>query len=600
MWVPTEFKITDEEGVLDAINKKISLTVKKQAPADRIPTTFHLPLGVQLLRVYVQRRHSFDLPEESSSCSGSSKSHSNSYIAGADGATRKTAYKKIIASSGMKRDTSRIFTVPEEGESGETTAQSSLEESRKPMPRAPPPTTLPLNSLILGNTAAGNMRKPSEFKIDRPKYVNPPLTPSVCSTPLKDVNRVLHGTAVSICSANDELDDNRLREIPETDKVSEENLDDIPDVVKEALRCKRLNKLRNPTSRDKIEKKPHRDMIWSRKSSSLTDLEDTGDEATDFLPLGLRLAHRGISKANYSEDSPVDGKKLAGRKNLFNTITDPYYPVFRHDGSPVSQSLYDHYIASHYQQLVKEQSVSICPLNLNSDKVANGNPVSSSFNIKMTSSSRITSEKNPGNIEGFEVVNEPPTKISNPSLDVRLENKSRQENYRRSMSLPLKSLNAPADGDGNENDRRKSTSECAFDLPSQQQKKKKLEGLQLTPLMSKLSLLAGDERTSGFCSRDTTPSEFCDFSTLSSRVTRNKSESAGRGRSAADEDSASEDDVFWLSGDSTTKDTAAFALEKTELFICGHNNMVLFLLMEDGTGNNPDLIHNLVSFKTDS
>lgn len=168
------------------------------------------------------------------------------------------------------------------------------------------------------------------------------------------------------------------------------------------------------------------------------------------------------------------------------------------------------------------------------------------------------------------------------------------------MSLPLKPLNVVAeiqDGD----DRRRSTSECggnSCDFPQ----RRKLDGLQLTPLMSKLSLLA-DERTSGFCSRDTTPSEFRDLSGFSSsaataitatttttmnRLIRQKLESVEKEAS----DGEDELDEDWVN-----KDDPAACLEKTELFLCGYQNMVLVLLMENGTANNPDLIHALVSVK---
>ncbi|XP_043281615.1 uncharacterized protein HPS4 isoform X2 [Venturia canescens] len=558
-----------------------------KAPAERIPTSFHLPVGVQLLRVYVHRRQSLDLPVDS--IGSSSKVNPPSYVVGSDGPGRKSAYKKIIASSGMKRDTSRIFTVPEEGESGETTLSSNneQEESRRPV--------LPVRPISFSTT-----RKITEHKNDRPKYVNPPLTPSVCSTPLKDVNRVLHGTAVSICSANEEVENNRAKEKRVEEEIVTENLDEIPDVVKEALRCKRLNKLRNSSAiiHEKIvNKKTQQNGAWGGKSSSLSDLDEIRQVLDDRLAIGVSVpSHCGLGKMNYNEDSPETVNKSKLGKNRFTTITDPCYPVFRNDGTPVSRSLYDHYISYHYQELVKEQSTTI---GSRSQKLTHGDS-STAFDFNVSRMSNVPKSAHQ-NLEGVAELAKSPestsstTNTANSELDVRLENKSRQENYRRSMSLPLKSLNAPATENEHENDRRKSTSECALALDFTQQKKKKLEGLQLTPLMSKLSLLA-DERTSGFCSRETTPSEFYDLSTVSSRLTRNKSESTARtvgGRSAADEDSALEDDLFWLSGESNSKDPAGFGLEKTELFICGHHNMVLFLLMEDGTGNNPDLIHNL-------
>jgi len=175
--------------------------------------------------------------------------------------------------------------------------------------------------------------------------------------------------------------------------------------------------------------------------------------------------------------------------------------------------------------------------------------------------------------------------------------KSKQETYKRSMSLPLKPLNVVNEVH-NSDDWRKSTSECGGSLYEFPQRRK-LDGLQLTPLMSKLSLLA-DERTSGFCSRETTPSEFRDLSGFSGGITttttttttttnqliRQKLESVEKETS----DGEDELDEDWIN-----KDDPTACLEKTELFLCGYQNMVLVLLMENGTANNPDLIHTLVS-----
>lgn len=165
------------------------------------------------------------------------------------------------------------------------------------------------------------------------------------------------------------------------------------------------------------------------------------------------------------------------------------------------------------------------------------------------------------------------------------------------MSLPLKPLNVVAEV-SNGDDRRKSTSECdgagnSFEFPQ----RRKLDGLQLTPLMSKLSLLA-DERTSGFCSRETTPSEFRDLSGFSGgatvTATTTKQLIKQKLESVEKEVSDGEDE---LDEDWVNKDEPAACLVKTELFLCGYQNMVLVLLMENGTANNPDLIHALVSEK---
>jgi len=170
------------------------------------------------------------------------------------------------------------------------------------------------------------------------------------------------------------------------------------------------------------------------------------------------------------------------------------------------------------------------------------------------------------------------------------------------MSLPLKPQNIATQVQ-NGDDRRKSTSEYGSGSSCEFSQRRKLDGLQLTPLMSKLSLLA-DERTSGFCSRETTPSEFRDLSgfsggavtatatmttnTTTNQLIRQKLESVEKEAS----DGEDELDEDWIN-----KDESAICLEKTELFLCGYQNMVLVLLMKNGTANNPELIHTLVSTK---
>lgn len=148
-------------------------------------------------------------------------------------------------SSGMKRDTSRIFTVPEEGEEDELTANYNDNLTLQHVPSVP---------LTIHDSPSLSRFKQQENKMaERAKAVTTAgtssLTPSVCATPLKDVNRILHDTAMIICGApddndeekgnNDENDRNKFN--PSCEK--HHNDDDIPDVVKQALRYTLITKL---------------------------------------------------------------------------------------------------------------------------------------------------------------------------------------------------------------------------------------------------------------------------------------------------------------------------------------------------------------------
>lgn len=149
------------------------------------------------------------------------------------------------ASSGMKRDTSRIFTVLEEGEDGEP-------------PNCNDPTTVHTLQYVPSVPPAvydspTNRRKQQETKQQERSIkaiINATansLTPSVCATPLKDVNRVLHDMAMLICNAPDESEsgeekkesdrsDEKERKTSTSSSKNRDDDDDIPDVVKEALR----------------------------------------------------------------------------------------------------------------------------------------------------------------------------------------------------------------------------------------------------------------------------------------------------------------------------------------------------------------------------
>lgn len=132
----------------------------------------------------------------------------------------KNSVKEPPTTSGMKRDTSRIFTVPEEGE---------LDSANYP------PTSQYVGTLAISHESPIR-RKQESAKQERPKSnaTANPLTPSVCATPLKDVNRVLLENAMLICSSeNDgENENDECRSVSRDDNDD----DDIPDVVKEALR----------------------------------------------------------------------------------------------------------------------------------------------------------------------------------------------------------------------------------------------------------------------------------------------------------------------------------------------------------------------------
>ncbi|XP_066595114.1 uncharacterized protein HPS4, partial [Prorops nasuta] len=531
------------------LTKQIVITdpYRIKAPAEKISTEFHLPLGVQLLQVYIDQKQFDDLKREASEARYHScylESVAKKLI------QRKNTTKSTVRDtplSGMKRDTSRIFTVPEERELDSIRYIDNVYHiSSKP--------------LSINNSP----KRKQEVKVERTKYYNTQV-PSVCSTPLKDINRILHDTAVLICNTNEEIDNFAIEGKSPEIKVN----DDIPDVVKEALRCKRLNKLRNATGNKEDKRISWKDT--NKRSLSLPDLDTSIRKHASSIhlraySLGLPKLTKNLS-IDYKGESP-EGPFSPNKRRFYNTITDPFYPIFHRDGFPISQSLYEHYISTHYQEMESQcNKVTRDP----SDLIKN-QPVS--FSPKIDSSVNDLGIK--GKSQKLEMK-------ASFSCNAKLDNKSKQESYRRSMSLPLKPLNMMETID----DKRKSTTESGQSTCDLLQKRK-LDGLQLTPLMSKLSLLV-DEYTSGFCSKETTPSEFREiqpgFPSSTSQIIKQKLEAVEKEPSIDQKDELKEN-----LGISSQNENL---LQKVELFLCGHQNMVLILLMEDGTANNPDLIHNL-------
>ncbi|XP_043482574.1 uncharacterized protein LOC122511429 [Leptopilina heterotoma] len=497
------------------ITKQLVITdpYRIKTPAEKISTMYHLPVGVQLLYVYIEQSqigkmiHSANLER--------------SYSSHLAASIKKVLHNKKNFKNNckdqpllMKRDISRIFTVPEEGELDSISDNSFSNFTAHPSETC--------NSPINQKEECKNESIKQQF----------PVTPSVCCTPLKDVQRILHGTAVSICSTTDEAEMSKEAINKSDERKKDPN--DIPDIVKEALLCKKLNKLKNATSSDRFIKfedsnKKSLSLIDIKHHSS-QDLWESSPELNKNLPLDYK--------------SCTTRRKTLPNKRYFNTITDPNFPVFRADGVQVTHSLYNQYITSHYQELNQDTEISLAS---KTSKKKNNSTEMGKLKKDMKQKSKVSS-------------------------NVKLQNISKQELYRSSLSLPLKPLNVL----DTEERSKTSNSNSVFE------KQRKHEGLQLTPLMSKLSLII-DENRSGVYSRDNTPSEFNDFSgysALSNNLIKNKLDS-----SVINNESNEEIEMDLIKNKSS--------VQKTELFLCGHQNMVLMLLLENGMCSDPELIHSL-------
>jgi hypothetical protein len=422
----------------------------------------------------------------------------------------------------MKKDVSRIFTVPEEKEPFDDFDGGAVSPTRTATPPLP-----------------FHMRKASVPFEDR--YTPPPQArmslPAGAVTP-GTLGKVLHDKRLSICAQDEEEDeqDNREPEEPEPSLFKHSPIEEEKKFVP-------------PKPPQMISHHPTSLRSSKKYSHSLEDLRPKIINHGFCGPLPIRGYSFGLPKLNPNDLSPQEKiePKSGGLQRIFNTITDPSYPVFRGDGLPVSQELFDKYLEQHYCELNEEGRV---------QKIKPKTPE------KIANSSVITTSK----------------KLERPTLPLGESNKEnpasgRQEVYRRSLSLPLKSIvvNGNDDDDDGVLNRRKSF------VPEHG----RLQEVEMTPLSSILSF---SERTGtpgdvpGFPrgattpgARVTTPAEFRSFLADSRR------KEMANGDSLLEENGNNPED-----------------LSKAVLYVYGYQGMNLLLLLEHQEEADWDLTETLV------
>lgn len=190
-----------------------------------------------------------------------------------------------------------------------------------------------------------------------------------------------------------------------------------------------------------------------------------------------------ISYANNPFTESVDVKKSCGNifetfalgnggskgYNVYNTITDPFYPIMNaRKKNPISKSLFDD-----YQNLFASSETYVASENIAKD-----------------------------------VQNEPKKRFENDPMIMKISDANKNSPNRvirnqkkKMLKLPIKSFSLDIDSG-----RASSSNSGIFDLPST--KRKSVSGLQLTPLMSKLTLLAMSENNDNFTKELETPNYF--------------------------------------------------------------------------------------------
>lgn len=370
--------------------------------------------------------------------------------------------------SGMKRDKSLLFTaVPEEDHSmisPPSQSDQALDEVKRPpqksMPDVVPFTNKPRQRPTKLSLSFKTQKSVDEEEIKENMDIVFTGQTSVCSTPMVEYKR-LHGNILSICQNPD-------------GQAAEKELE--PDVLKNIENSSKLNVIENEKRDNKIVldincigdhfiNKPEP----IRKLASIADIHDT------FKRFSNRATAKFKSKISPIADDDSTLPDVSEKHNL--TINDPSFPVFRNDGIEISESLFNQYLEQHYlkmkdQDLSKEDNMFTYNMKLCEHEKFEG------FDSEMTKSPQRTPKKIP--------------KDSTKTLT--------DQTRRKSLSLPLKSLNDSSDS-------QPAADSDAF--------KKTLTGVQLTPLMEKLSYLAFSDKSSGYGSRVMTPIELREFPTPS-------------------------------------------------------------------------------------
>lgn len=356
----------------------------------------------------------------------------------------------------MKRDKSLLFTaVPEEDHnmiSPPNRDDTTISKDKPTMPDVVPFTSKPRPR----PTKLSLSFKTQQSLDEETKETDTVFTgqTSVCSTPMVEYKR-LHGNMLSICQNPDtqpqdktDIEPDVLKNIENSTIVTENEKRDNQIVLD--MNCIADHYINKPEP--------------IRKLASVTDLQETFKRLSNRATSKFKLKR---SEIGICDDLTPPERELQ-KSHSTMTINDPLFPVFRNDGVAISESLFNQYLEQHYNKVKQDATTE----NM------------FTYNMKLCEQ------------EKFEDFDSEHTK--SPQRTPKKIAKNTDQSKRKSLTLPLKSLNESSDSQSE----MESTS---F--------KKKLSGVQLTPLMEKLSHLAFSDKSSGYSSRVMTPLELREFLT---------------------------------------------------------------------------------------
>lgn len=560
------------------LTKSLILTdpFRIKTTAETIPVNFHVPVGCQLIVVYIPVRHYEELRAHTRRVEPFTKPKSvDPNAANGSYQINTSVFPFQFKKKMMKRDKSIVFTnIPEEcamSVSLEADAnprgsveQANSEDGGKPSkPTFGPsrPNHLPLRFKNITSKDIPESGFSSSITFDeRDSYPHFIGRTSVCSTPMTE-NKVLHGNILPICVATGQLaigqEESIATPLPEV-----QNEEPSPIFYEKPPRPKGFPNKPVDLSHNYIVRP------FEIRRYSFSDIRDTIKKFSKHILLMtsgvdyMRMQSHAAAVREMDCDSDFIDDNSPVEK--YRTLCDPVFPLFNRSGAPISQYLFEKYLAQHRKQAQDYLDDIQATIDREAEQARA--------------------------LEAIELPDEP-VRSSKPEKAIAFEQTlGNEKKSRKALSLPLKSLNSDSlRGGGNkagpilESKEMIDGGSVASTILDPIAQRRKLSGLQLTPLITKLSILAmNEERSSGFSSWDTTPG--IELATPIDGVKLFRRQS-----------STKLEEVDLTDASAPKISTEDEPMQRVELFICGQNNMTMFLLLEDNSQVKKDLVHNMVS-----
>ncbi|KAL9921385.1 Hermansky-Pudlak syndrome 4 protein isoform 1-T1 [Glossina fuscipes fuscipes] len=540
----------------DYVTKQIVLTdpLHIRNTAEHLTATdFHIPHGVLMLSIYLDQQQYQKLQAEAQRA----QNLQTTQLGSGPLPFQYSSKRK------MKRDKSLIFThIPEEGSSQISQDFSeSLECTQQTLTPTKPksllcrPTHLPLRIKCYNNKELPESGIASINFDENDSYPEFIGRTSVCSTPMTENKVLAVGNMMSIC-ANPE---------------DENNSNNCSQDQQNTLHMNRCNTLRKDfekffhnfiTNPNKLERRNSlADLQQSLKkfSKKITLKQFSQNFKTDVNRNGEGEAELSPDFIENDDDNSEENSDNSDENNRTSrTITDPTYPVFNSNGQPISRSLFQEFLEKYYKLWGEAAEES-----KQNNEIANLIEEFKEFDTEL--------QKLDESIRSTTTAISQTTALKkdrNLNLDLNLEIKTKTPLDKKSLSLPLKSISLATPS----MDRTSTISLI--------NRKQLSNGVPLTPLMTKLSVLALNEDRSVW---DSTPGTGIEIQTP---LAASKIFTAKR-NSLKCEDAV--DALITLPAHSQNAD----GLQKAELYICGQQNMTLVLIMESGCSQQQKIVQKM-------